>query len=360
MNIPYHQIILQELDKIDLKKKIVIYPFGEQGRLTKNILNGLYGIQEFMIVDNYLSESEERIKSLEDLAKENLENVLILIASDRRDIHEELLRRLCEIVPSSEYKELFTEFTGEHVKYNHGCSRALFYKIDLTGIEENNMQYSPSKTKSVFFLPYIYTDFIQQLIFITDDYFEVKNLNYVFNEFKDGVIRDEISAEGICIDVGANIGNHTLFMANEVNAKKIIAFEPIYETFRILKKNIRINGLEEKVIPHNVGCADVKGNAALEKYDYENIGGTGLVLNDGSIPLITLDDFDFGEEVKFIKIDVEGMELCVLKGSSELIRKYHPYIMVESFSKQSRQVKNYLNSFGYSCVQLDDSNYLFY
>lgn len=360
MNISAHQIIIAELEKIDLKKKIVIYPFGERGRFTKSILNGLYGIQEFMVVDNFLSKTDERIKSLEDLAKENLENVLIIVASDRSDIHEELLQRLNEVVPSSAWKELFPEFTGEHVKSSNGCSRAVFSKIDLTGIEEKNMQYRPSKTKSIFFLPYVYTDFIQQLIFITDDYFEAEKLNFVFNEFKGGVIRDEISAEGICIDVGANIGNHTLFMANEVNAKKIVAFEPVYETFRILKRNIRINGLEEKVILHNVGCSDVKGSATLEKYDYENIGGTGLVLTDGSIPLIALNDLEFNGEVRFIKIDVEGMELSVLKGSFKLLKRYHPYIMVESFFPQSRQVKDYLDSFGYSCVQLDDANYLFY
>ena len=46
-------------------------------------------------------------------------------------------------------------------------------------------------------------------------------------------------------------GNHTLFFCNECRAKKVYAFEPVKKTYKILKRNIVLNQLQDKVITYN-------------------------------------------------------------------------------------------------------------
>lgn len=50
----------------------------------------------------------------------------------------------------------------------------------------------------------------------------------------------------IVVDIGANIGNHTVFFANVCKAKKVYSFEPQEKVFEILKKNVEINKFNKK------------------------------------------------------------------------------------------------------------------
>lgn len=105
----------------------------------------------------------------------------------------------------------------------------------------NSNLYKPKKTNSLFFLPFMFTDLIQRTIFLEDDYYESTKLRYVFTEYNRGYITSLVKKEnGVILDVGANIGNHTLYYANEIGAH-VISFEPVYNTFSILKKQIEIN-----------------------------------------------------------------------------------------------------------------------
>lgn len=77
-----------------LKKKIIIYPFGHEGMLTKAILNKLFNIQEELIIDNYLSQSYESICGLKDLKELKTSDYIVLVASDRAEIYDELRQEL--------------------------------------------------------------------------------------------------------------------------------------------------------------------------------------------------------------------------------------------------------------------------
>ncbi len=200
---------------------------------------------------------------------------------------------------------------------------------------------------SKFYLPNFDIDLIQGGLSRSTYYFEQDFLEKLDNYLKE---------DSIIIDIGANIGNHTLYWANERRAKKIYAFEPIPHTFGILKKNIEINQLEDRVILNNVGLSDQKGMGEVKTFCKQNLGGTRLkkLQSDTpyTIPLRTLDSFNIKEDtIDLIKIDVEGMDNEVLLGASKTIRKYKPIIMIESFPDSFEKSDALLKDFGYTKEQ---------
>lgn len=353
-----YNTLLNNIEKIDKDKKIVIYPFGAWGQLAKGILNGLYDTQEYMIVDKYLSQKDKKFSSFEDLKNNVDDDIIVLIVTDWPSAHDEIAKAVKEILPNNQYVDVFGKYLKDE-KLKHNKNGEFFTKLDNTQLEENGMIYNPQKTNAKFYLPYVYMDIIQKCIFLTDDYFEIENIKKVIN-FKD--VRNKIE-NGCCLDIGANIGNHTVFLAKELGAK-VISFEPVYETFRILRKNVTINCLAEQVKIYNLGVSKQKSQGCIYNYDYNNIGGTGLSVgnDDADIDLISLDDFIPSDvQVGFMKIDVEGMEMDVLRGSAELIKRCKPYIMIESYDKKFGEVKAFLEELGYEYISLNkQADWLFY
>lgn len=72
----------------------VIYPYGEKGKLVKEVLNEVYGIRELAIVDNYLSKADQSILDINELEKIQ-GNYIILLSSDKEDIYDEIRKALC-------------------------------------------------------------------------------------------------------------------------------------------------------------------------------------------------------------------------------------------------------------------------
>lgn len=112
-------------------------------------------------------------------------------------------------------------------------------KAKKTELFAHDMVYHPMKTNSTFYLPYAVTDWIQRKIFVTDNYFEYKNLNYIFRTFRGGAIAEAVQNRTI-LDIGANIGNHTCYFMNEIKKNdasgKCICFEVMPSTAELLKK----------------------------------------------------------------------------------------------------------------------------
>jgi len=260
----------------------------------------------------------------------------------------------CEIVELFPEMELSDEETGKTRR-----KQLLLEKVRREELAENGMCYSPKNTKSRFFLPYVNMDAIQSIILLSDNYFEIDMLEKIFTGYKDGKIAKDVK-DGVVLDIGANIGNHTLYFANELDVAKVISFEPVEETFWILNQNIKLNNLQEKVELHCEGVSNISGKAMVGTYDYQNIGATPLALKkDGDINLVSVDEFEF-DNVVFIKMDVEGMELNALKGAYKTIKRNHPYILVESFGSNFAEVKAFLSDLGYDgYLELECSNYLF-
>lgn len=159
---------------------------------------------------------------------------------------------------------------------------------------------------------------------------------------------------GSAADVGANIGNHSLFFQQFFN--KVFSFEPNQRTFKLLKINAE---LVENIECFNVGLSDVEGSAILN-LNTNNIGGSHISQNvnlklglQQEIILKTLDSYEdtFKDKLGLVKIDVEGHELAVLKGAIKLLKRDQPVVLfeqqIENFVDGKSPVVAFLESIGY-------------
>lgn len=160
---------------------------------------------------------------------------------------------------------------------------------------------------------------------------------------------------GFAADVGANIGNHSLFFRRYY--PKVFSFEPNLRTFKVLSLN---SELSDNVQCFNVGLSDTERTAFLN-INSANVGGSHLAADDSyrsdaqqEIQLKTLDGFSniFNGKLGLVKIDVEGHELSVLKGGKEILTRDKPVILfeqqVENFTNGQSLVYEYLKSIGYT------------
>lgn len=168
--------------------------------------------------------------------------------------------------------------------------------------------------------------------------------------------------ESIILDIGANIGTWSIPLA--IKNRKIYSFEPYDSSFYALCGNIFINKKEDIIYPnHTALIDDATKKTIMMLPELENIGGCKLIEidkdnNQQRYKLTTLDSFNF-EKVDFIKLDVEGQELNVLKGGVNTILKCKPIIFFECWSFDSPhwsnisipnthyELMNYINSLGY-------------
>lgn len=156
--------------------------------------------------------------------------------------------------------------------------------------------------------------------------------------------------EGDCvIDVGANVGTHTVYFAGVMGCR-VIAFEAVRETADLLRENVRINGLNDRVSIHEVGVGAAPSMASITRQSQGNTGATALSINAaGPIPILPLDSrLSDLPTVKLVKIDVEGMEPEVLIGAVALLRRDRPIVTCECIDKSSlERVKAILKPQGY-------------
>lgn len=213
-----------------------------------------------------------------------------------------------------------------------------------------NKNFTINIKNSKFYLPKFGFDFISNVIVLESQYFEQDIL-----EELDSVL----PKNPIIIDAGCNIGNHTLYWANESYAKRIYCFEPLKDTFENLKKNIEINNLSSVCVLHNVALGEDTSKAKVNFLSNENIGGTDILKDhNGNIHIISLDSLDIQEErIDFFKIDVEGFEVHLLKGAINTINKYKPLIFIEAFNNNAHL---FLESIGYKKIKdFPHQNYLY-
>ena len=89
----------------------VLYPFGDIGRKTKELLN-LHGIAEAFVVDNGLAKGNESILSVNDLKKVNCHEYLFIICSDKLSIYYEIRNAIMEMVPKENIYDMFPQADG--------------------------------------------------------------------------------------------------------------------------------------------------------------------------------------------------------------------------------------------------------
>ena len=144
---------------------------------------------------------------------------------------------------------------------------------------------------------------------------------------------------GLVIDIGANMGVHTVPVAMELarQGRTMLSFEPQPVIFQQLCANLALNGLMNVVaLPY--ACAAEDGVVSFSAPDYRQHGNFGGVSMSKQPPISavvtapchTLDQIVGEAPVGLIKIDVEGFELEVLKGAKNLITRLHPAMYIEN------------------------------
>lgn len=130
---------------------------------------------------------------------------------------------------------------------------------------------------------------------------------------------------GVFVDAGANIGAYTIPAAQLVGAAgKVISFEAHPVTFGFLQRSIALNGFTN-VLPHNQALGAEPGHVTMA-FDTTNPGETHVAA-DGTlagrdVPMVTLDQALAALQVlnvDYLKVDVEGFELPVLRGAAGTI-----------------------------------------
>lgn len=141
----------------------------------------------------------------------------------------------------------------------------------------------------------------------------------------------------LVLDVGANIGAHTLWLARAVGPTgAVIAFEPQRLVFQTLCANVALNSLTnvhclQRALGPERGAITVP---TLDPTRPQNFGGLSIEGHQTGeqVDLARLDDMGL-PRCDFIKLDVEGMEQGVLEGARETIAKYRPLLYVENDRK---------------------------
>lgn len=133
------------------------------------------------------------------------------------------------------------------------------------------------------------------------------------------------------VDIGANVGNHTVYVARLLSPLNVIVIEPNPATFAIIKANIALNQLGSCVDLSHLGIGLSNTSArAFAMTPAGNLGGTRLEFSEhGSVRVVPGDAILSGHRIDFLKIDVEGMEIDVLDGLKETIAKQRPRIFIE-------------------------------
>jgi len=196
------------------------------------------------------------------------------------------------------------------------------------------------------------------------------------------VFENEIRQGAVVLDIGANIGYHTLTAARLVGQDgRVFAFEPEPFNFGLLVRNVEVNGYSN-VIPLQKALSNERGKAKL--FLHETCLGTHS-LSPANVSIVsalskastfwdryveveveTLDELfkDYESRIDFIKIDVQGAEMAVLQGGRNIIEKNKDLKIVTEFwplglsqfpSSSPEEYLNMLKGYGFKLYLIDES-----
>jgi FkbM family methyltransferase len=192
----------------------------------------------------------------------------------------------------------------------------------------------------------------------------IEILNFSSYEKKEAEIFFSLLAPNmVFFDIGAHVGFYSIQAAKREETIKIYAFEPIPQTFDMLKKNILLNNVDN-IHPYNVGFLDV--NEDVDFYFNPIMSGNASARNLSGInskkitsKVVSLDNFLLENEISsidIIKCDIEGGELLVFRGGLDSLKKNLPIIFTEMLRKWSEKFNYHPNEIiqllaglGYRC-----------
>ncbi len=167
-------------------------------------------------------------------------------------------------------------------------------------------------------------------------------------------IKEEFEPGGVALDIGANKGIVTYFLGKQAGESgKVIAFEPQPELGQQISRVANTFGLRNVEV-HSIGLSDGDGVASLFR---GSVGSTASVgagaewqKEEVRVPIKSLDSFfeEAGlDRLNFIKCDVDGYEVPVLKGAEKVLVKFHPKVLIEIQDTDVPEIAAILKGYGY-------------
>jgi FkbM family methyltransferase len=162
----------------------------------------------------------------------------------------------------------------------------------------------------------------------------------------------------IYVDIGANYGTHSVYIANKIKKEggtgKVLSFECQPKIIEIFKENVNINELNDYIQLFEYGLGNTEGSLDMiipkDYNNHNNPGGISLKNNNLtetenkiSVPIKKLDDLDLNN-ISIIKIDVEGFELEAFEGGIETIKRNKPYILIEIWANNKDKYFEWINT----------------
>lgn len=177
-----------------------------------------------------------------------------------------------------------------------------------------------------------------------------------YGEYSEGEV--EIFAELVkpgdtVLEVGSNIGAHTVPLAQMAGAEgAVYAVEAQRLAYQTLCGNVALNALASVKAFHAAAGAEAGmiGVPMLDPWRDQNFGGLELGAEDASfeaVPVVKIDDWLL-QDLALLKVDVEGMELDVLRGARSTIERVRPALYVEADREmKSRELLAFIEQLGY-------------
>lgn len=181
--------------------------------------------------------------------------------------------------------------------------------------------------------------------------------DHIFKVLKSGIFYElklldkikSLNLKGTYIDVGANIGNHSVFFNQHCDSEKVISIEISKTIHDVLSTNLK-NNTKKRNETLNIGIAHKKGFATISDIPSENVGMTKVIdYDNGEIPIDTMDNL-FGDlkNITLIKIDIEGGESHILLGMDKILTNSSPVIFAELQTKDIFDIfQNTIEKYGY-------------
>lgn len=247
-------------------------------------------------------------------------------------------------------------FKIQYIK-NHffGIHKRIFFPLDLFKGVTRIIIYKKLKL----FLQI--DDWIQEIIYFLGDY-EKAELE---------TLKLFLQKDSVFIDIGANFGLYTLNASKLIGQNgHIISFEPFYQNFNSLKKNILLNNLKNIKI-EKLAIGEINGVLKMYYDDKEkNLGMASMIqMKSGrkeDVNVVSLDSYleskTFIKKIDLIKIDVEGFEYSALMGMQNTLITYSPSIIIEILTEKglenSKKIHAFFERFEYKKYFIDDNGKL--
>lgn len=183
--------------------------------------------------------------------------------------------------------------------------------------------------------------------------------------------------KGYIVDIGANMGTVTVPLAKQFPGYRVRSYEPQRSVFYQLAGNVALNDLDNVEL-RNQGLGSSRGTIYIDMPKYKTDGNIGAWSMDGEVrekspegrgggqtePVFieTLNDTYFDDPIRLIKIDVEGMELEVLRGGCNLLahHEYPPLVyecwqQFDWYKPRAKELDDYVRGMGYQTHTLGNT-----